>query len=109
MADYKESHDEQVTQMLAHKVELLQKRPYRHWNSNFGMIASLGGVIIVPLLICLWGGTYLDEAYPQHFSWRLSGIFLGFLWGLCNAYFWIKIEDRKIAQLDDVRSDKKHD
>lgn len=89
-----------INRVLEHKAEQLAHRPFRRWHSNFGMIASLGGVIIMPILIGLFGGGYLDEVYPQHFSWRLSGLFLGFLWGLINAYFWIKIEDRKIASLN---------
>ncbi len=99
MEDYNKP-DDYINRTLSHKVEQLENRPYRHWSSNFGMIASLGGVIIMPILLGLWGGGYLDEYYPQHFSWRLSGLFLGFFWGIMNAYFWIKIEERKIARLD---------
>lgn len=99
--------EEIINRTLTHKVEQLENRPYRHWHSNFGMIASLGGVIIMPILLCLWGGSYLDEVYPQHFSWRLSGIFLGFMWGLLNAGLWIKIENRKIELLDSKNKEEK--
>ncbi len=99
MADYN-SHEKQINQVLIDKAEMLQARDNRHWSSNFGMIASLGGVIIVPLLLGIAGGGWLDEHYPQHFSWRLSGIFLGFLWGLLNAYFWIILENKKIERLN---------
>ena len=105
MTDIKQ-HEEDISQNLIHKAEMLQNRPNRRWHSNFGMIASLGGVIIMPILLCLWGGTYLDVHYPQHFSWRLSGIFLGFIWGLTNAYLWIKTENRKIEDLNTVKESK---
>ncbi len=100
MAPINDLHDEKIRDQLQHKAELIKRRNERRWTANFGMIASLGGVIIAPILLGLVGGGYLDEVAPQRFSWRLSGLFLGFLWGLLNAYFWIRLEDSKIAKLD---------
>lgn len=84
----------------------MKRRYQRRWSSNFGMIASLGGVIIVPIILGIIGGGYLDEKFPQRFSWRLSLLFLGFVWGVVNAYFWIKIEDQKIAKMEQRISEK---
>ena len=98
MVDFDNLHNQETREKLLHKAELLKNRETRYISSNFGMIASLGGVIIVPILICLWLGGYLDEHLPQRFSWRLSLLFLGFFWGALNAYWWIKNEDRKILQ-----------
>ena len=92
-------HEEKINETLLHKAELIQQRPLRRWNANFGMIASLGGVIIVPLLLGILGGGWLDEHYPQRFSWRLSCLVLGFVWGFANAYFWIVTENKKIERL----------
>jgi predicted F0F1-ATPase subunit len=106
MAEFK-NHEQEINEMLLHKAELLKIRSERHWSSNFGMIASLGGVIITPLLLGILGGGWLDENYPQHFSWRLSGLFLGFLWGGINAYFWIIVENKKIERLNKITRSKK--
>lgn len=92
-------NDEKLEKTLVRKAELMQRRNSRSWRANFGMIASLGGVIIVPILLCLWGGSYLDEVLPQRFSWRLSLLFVGFAWGFFNAYHWIKIENEKIDRI----------
>ena len=102
MEQYKNQTElqQELEQMLLHKAELLENRPYRHWHANFGMIASLGGVIIVPIVLGILGGGWLDEHFAQSFSWRLSGLFLGFLWGLFNAYFWLSIENKKIEQMN---------
>ncbi len=99
MSEYKKNHEQEINETLLHKAELLKLRSQRHWSSNFGMIASLGGVIITPLLLGIFGGGWLDEHYPQNFSWRLSGLFIGFLWGFVNAYFWISVENKKIERL----------
>lgn len=106
MAEFK-NHEQDINEMLLHKAELLKLRSERHWSSNFGMIASLGGVIITPLLLGIFGGGWLDEHYPEHFSWRLSGLFLGFLWGGINAYFWVNIENKKIERLSKTIRSKK--
>jgi len=100
MVEFEKVQDDKVREELVHKVELLKQRPYRRWSAHFGMIASLGGVIIVPILLGLWCGGYLDEVLPQRFSWRLSLLFVGFVWGAFNAYMWVNIENKKIEQLE---------
>lgn len=104
MVEFEEVQDSQVRDELIRKAELIKRRPYRRWHTHFGMIASLGGVIIVPILLGLWLGGYLDETLPQRFSWRLSLLFVGFVWGAFNAYMWVSIENRKIDELE-VKSD----
>ncbi|MEE6208085.1 MAG: AtpZ/AtpI family protein [Alphaproteobacteria bacterium] len=99
-------NDRKLEETLVHKAELMQQRGNRTWRANFGMIASLGGVIIVPILLGLWGGSYLDEVLPQRFSWRLSLLFVGFTWGFVNAYYWIKIENEKIDRIGSNRDGK---
>ena len=99
MVDFEKAQNTQVRDELIRKAELLKQRPYRRWSTHFGMIASLGGVIIVPILLGIWGGGYLDEVVPQRFSWRLSLLFVGFMWGAVNAYMWVSIENKKIDEL----------
>lgn len=106
MVEYEKLSVDKTERELLHKAELLKERPYRRWSSNFGMIASLGGVIIVPILLGIWCGGILDMQYPQRFSWRLSLLFIGFAWGLFNAYMWIKIEDNKIEHLGTRKGEK---
>ena len=100
MVEFEKSQSKEVRDDLLHKAELLKRRPYRRWSTHFGMIASLGGVIIVPILLGIWCGGYLDTVLPQHFSWRLSLLFVGFAWGAFNAYMWVKIENKKIDELE---------
>ena len=99
MADYNDNEQSKIRNKLVEKAQAMQERPHQKWRANFGMIASLSGVIITPIIIGIFGGGYLDEVWPQHFSWRLTGVFLGFIWGLSNAYFWIKFENEKIEKI----------
>ena len=100
MSDFETPSGKKICDNLVCKAEQIKRRPYRRWSSEFGMIASLGGVIIIPILLGILGGGYLDEKLPQHFSWRLSLLFVGFAWGMFNAYCWLKIEDEKIKKLE---------
>ena len=101
MVEYEETQEQKINRKLLQNAELMKKRSQRHWHANFGMIASLGGVIAMPIILCLWLGGYLDDVWPQRFSWRLTWLFFGFVWGFVNAYIWIKIEEKKIARLDE--------
>ncbi|MBR2136776.1 MAG: hypothetical protein IJ852_02300 [Alphaproteobacteria bacterium] len=103
MADYDHSVQSQIRDKLVRKAQTMENRPRQRWRTNFGMIASLSGVIITPIVLGIFGGGYLDEVWPQHFSWRLTGLFLGFIWGIGNAYFWIKIENEKIEKIGSDR------
>lgn len=98
MADYDETLEKKIQQELTKKAAQLRVRHKQTWNAQFGMIASLGGVVIVPILLGIWSGGWLDEHFPQRFSWKLSLLFLGAVWGFINAYFWVKNEDAKIAR-----------
>lgn len=102
MVEFEKSQSDKVRDELIYKAELLKRRDNgQQFHSHFGMIASLGGVIIVPILLGIWLGGYLDEVVPQRFSWRLSLLFVGFAWGAFNAYMWLSLQNKKIAEMDE--------
>ena len=100
MVEFEKAQSSKVRDELVYKASLMKQRPEGHPHTSFGMIASLGGVIIIPILLGIWLGGYLDEEWPQRFSWRLSLLFVGFVWGAFNAYMWVTMENHKIAELD---------
>lgn len=99
-AEFENKNAEKITSDLARKAVMMKLKKEQQLNVSFGLIAALGGVIIIPILLGIWGGTFLDTHYPVSFSWRLSLIFCGFIWGMINAYFWIKIEEEKIKHAE---------
>lgn len=99
MAEF--GREKKICDRLVHKAELIRRRPFRKfYYGGYGMTAALGGVIIMPILIGIWCGGYLDEHFPQDFSWRLTLLFAGFAWGIFNAYHWLKIQEDKIERLE---------
>lgn len=97
MQKYEEDANKNVEQLLVRKALLMQMKKEQKISTNLGKIATLGGVIIMPILLGIWAGTFMDTHYPVTFSWRLTLIFCGFVWGMINAYFWVKIENEKIS------------
>ena len=103
--DFDDTAEKEIHNTLLYKAQQLKVRRQQRWSADFGMIASLGGVIIVPILLGVFGGGWLDAHFPVDFSWRLSLLFLGFIWGLINAYYWLKIEDEKIRHNEKKQRD----
>ena len=103
--DFDDTAEKEIHDTLLYKAQQLKVRRQQRWSADFGMIASLGGVIIVPILLGVFGGGWLDTHFPVDFSWRLSLLFLGFIWGLINAYYWLKIEDEKIRRNEKKQND----
>ena len=44
-------NEKKVCTRLINKAEQIKFRPYRCWNAELGMIATVGGVIIIPILL----------------------------------------------------------
>ena len=108
MVKYESVEDKAISDELVRKAKVLKKRPLHLLNVNFAMVAALGGVIIMPLVLAIWLGSYLDEVYPQRFSWIVSLLFVGFCWGGFNAYWWLKTENDKIERLTELENTKKN-
>ena len=100
--DFDDTAEKEIRNALVRKAQQLKMRRRQRWSADFGMIASLGGVIIVPILLGVIGGGWLDEHYPLDFSWRLSLLFLGVFWGFVNGYYWLKFENAKIEHSEQL-------
>ena len=82
-----------VEKKLIHKAQTMSYRDKRHFYINLGIIGVFAGHIIVPLLLGVWLGGFLDEHYPHKtISWRLNMIFVGLIIGYIDAWFWVRRE-----------------
>ena len=72
-----------IEKKLIHKAQTMSYRDKRRFYINLGIIGVFAGHIIVPLLLGVWLGGWLDEHYPHPtISWRLNLIFIGLIIGL---------------------------
>lgn len=73
-------------------IQKAQKRAYRNKRSiflNAGLLSVYGFQMVVPVLLGIFIGRFLDKNFPAtSFSWTLNFILLGFILGFINAYKW---------------------
>lgn len=73
--------------------------------SGLGMFGIVGWSIVVPVMLGAALGTWLDERYPQPFSWTLTCLLIGLIAGCMTAWRWIDHETR-VTKLDKKEKDE---
>ncbi len=61
---------------------------------GLGMFGLIGWSVAIPIVVFTIAGVWLDSHYPTRFSWTLSLLFVGVMFGCLNAWFWVKREGR---------------
>jgi ATP synthase protein I len=69
--------------------------------AGLGMFGLIGWSVVVPTLAGAGLGVWLDQHYPQSFSWTLSFLILGLFAGCLLAWQWVSKEDEEINQKED--------
>lgn len=65
---------------------------------GLGMMGAIGWSIAVPTLIGVAIGIWLDKILPGRISWTLTFLFVGLVSGCINAWYFIKKEQKSIAE-----------
>lgn len=65
--------------------------------STFGLI---GWSVIVPTMIGLTIGIWIDQKWPSPISWTLTLLMIGLILGCVSAWIWIKKERKEIEKND---------
>lgn len=55
-----------------------------------GMTGIVGWSVVVPTMLGLLAGWWLDNNWPQGFSWSLSLLMVGLAVGCLNAWHWVR-------------------
>ncbi|MCB9638211.1 MAG: AtpZ/AtpI family protein [Myxococcales bacterium] len=62
---------------------------------GLGMFGLIGWSIALPTVLGALLGVWIDHRWPSRFSWTLTLIFLGLLWGCNQAWYWITKESHQ--------------
>lgn len=65
---------------------------------GLGVIGIIGWSVVVPTMIGVAVGLYIDERWPGRISWTLTLMFVGLALGSLNAWHWISSQRRKIEE-----------
>jgi len=69
-----------------------RKRGYRNYWRPVAMVGLVGWTVVVPMLIGIAVGTWIDRTWPSRFSWTLMLLVGGLGFGCMSAWTRIKEE-----------------
>jgi ATP synthase protein I len=65
---------------------------------GLGMMGTIGWTVVVPALLGVALGIWIDAHWPSAISWTLVLLIGGLLLGCVNAWLWIAREQRDIER-----------
>lgn len=102
--------DEELGGRIAHQARRkLRARRHRDRSTWFGlgMYGLVGWSVVIPTLVGVAAGVWIDGRWPGRFSWTLMLLFAGLLLGCWNAWYWVSLEQRAIR--DETRDEDEDD
>jgi ATP synthase protein I len=85
---------ERVDRKERRKLEARRHRQEGMW-FGIGMFGLVGWSVVVPTLIGVALGMWIDATWPSQYSWTLMMLFAGVVAGCFNAWYWVKRESRR--------------
>lgn len=86
---------DRVSGREAHKIKARSEKNRNIW-FGLGMMGTIGWSVAIPTLMGIALGIWLDTKWPGRISWTLSFFFAGLVLGCLNAWYWVRIEQKKI-------------
>jgi ATP synthase protein I len=62
---------------------------------GLGMFGLVGWSVVIPALIGVTVGLWIDDRWPSRFSWTLMLLIFGIAMGCLNAWWWIQRESQE--------------
>ncbi len=65
---------------------------------GFGYFGIVGWLVMIPTVLGLLLGIWLDRMFPGEISWTVTFLIVGLAVGCLNAWLWITREQRRIEK-----------
>lgn len=65
---------------------------------GFGLFGVVGWLVMVPTVLGIGVGVYLDSTFESRFSWTLMCSVVGVVLGCLNAWWWVARERKRIEK-----------
>lgn len=91
---HRKDFEHQVRQKSQRKLQAKQEGDRSLW-LGIGVFGIVGWSVMVPTLLGIFLGIWLDRRFPSPYSWTLTGLFLGIVLGCWNAWSWIQREQNR--------------
>lgn len=96
----KTEFSQRVGEKAARKLKAQRHATQTVW-SGLGMMGLVGWSIVVPTLLGVALGIWIDERYPGRHSWTLMLLVIGLGLGCLNAWHWVAKEGREIREQEE--------
>jgi len=90
----KEEFPDEIGKKEERKVRARREEKRALW-FGLGMFGLVGWSVMIPTLIGVAIGVWIDSRYPGRISWTLTGLIIGIIVGCLNAWFWVRRESRR--------------
>ena len=99
----KEASEEFRRQVEAKQARKLRARGRQGGSVWFGlgMFGLIGWSVVIPALLGVALGVWIDRTWPSQFSWTLMLLLGGIILGSLNAWHWISQERKSIEKEKD--------
>jgi ATP synthase protein I len=87
----------QVSAKAARKLKARRGDAQDVW-FGLGMMGLVGWSVVVPTLLGVAFGLWLDKHYPDGHSWTLALLVAGLAIGCANAWHWVAKEEKAIRE-----------
>lgn len=98
-------HEKMLADIKAKQDRKLRARRTRNRSMWFGlgMMGTVGWSVVVPTLVGVAIGLWIDTSWPGRFSWTLALLVLGLITGCVNAWMWL------VREQESIQKDKEED
>jgi ATP synthase protein I len=83
------------------KRKLRARHLFRNTWFGFSVFGLIGWSVVIPTLIGVGLGIWLDSHHPGHYSWTLMLLIAGLGIGCLNAWHWVSRENETIRREQD--------
>lgn len=91
-----------VTGKEVRKIRARRERRRSIW-FGLGTFGMVGWSVVIPTLVGLFLGIWIDSTWPGQYSWTLMLFLGGLALGLYNAWRWVQFES---GQIDNEKENK---
>ena len=95
--DARDKMIDDIGQKQARKIHARRSKHQGTW-FGLGMMGTIGWTVVVPTLLGVALGIWIDAHWPSAVSWTLVLLVGGLLLGCANAWFWISREQRTMER-----------
>jgi ATP synthase protein I len=89
--DEKKKISEEIRAKETRKIKARREKDRGLW-FGLGMFGLVGWSVVIPTLMGIGVGVWLDKILLDRYSWTLMGLALGVIAGCINAWYWVKKE-----------------